>query len=392
MSNRVIVSSVLTFALGMAGGVAGSRLIPTDTPTVFDTKPAAAREIQVAPPPGADGVADLVDAVKAAVVNIDTVSHRRGAMPSGDAFRFFFEGQPPAPQPREEKGIGSGFVIDEKGLIVTNYHVVRGAEKLTVTMHDGKKYEGKVIGTDPGTDLALVRIEAKNLPTLKLANPTSLRVGQYVIAVGSPLGLQQTVTSGILSAINRDISLNARVGFLQTDAPINPGNSGGPLLNLRGEVIGVNTAIASHGQGIGFAIPVETLKSVLPQLEAKGHVERAWLGVGISNLPEDKTKMFYPVDAGVLVGRVEKDGPAARAGLMSGDVILSLDEKKLTTAAELIREVAKLPVGKTVSLVVSRQGQQKTFSLKLDRMPEKLAAAPGLQAPGEAEAPDEPPE
>jgi serine protease Do len=250
---------------------------------------------------------------------------------------------------------------------------VKGADKLTVTLADGTKYDGKVMGTDPSTDLAVVRISAKHLTALKLAEPKSLRVGQYVVAVGSPLGLQQTVTSGILSAINRDINPSSRSSFLQTDAPINPGNSGGPLLNLRGEVIGVNTAIARDGQGIGFAIPVETLKTVIPQLEKGAQVERAWIGVGVGDLPEDRSQMFYPSDYGVLVGRVEQGGPADKAGLKPGDVILSLNGQKMTTASQLIKEVGKLGVGQSVELMVARQGQQKTLKLTLGKMPAKVA-------------------
>ena len=391
MNARAALTSLTVFSLGMAGGVVGSRLIPPDAPLLpLGASPAvAAGEVKVVPPSNPDGIADLVDNVKVAVVNIDTVAHRR-APSQQEMFRWFFEGPggpgqpgtPGAPGPAE-KGVGSGFVIEADGLIVTNFHVVRGADQLTVTFHDGKKYPGKVIGKDPGTDLALVKIEARGLTTLKLADPAKLRVGQYVVAVGSPLGLQQTVTTGILSAINRDIALNARVGFLQTDAPINQGNSGGPLLNLRGEVVGVNSAIAARGQGIGFAIPVDTLQSVLPQLEAKGKVERAWLGVGITNLPEDRAKMFYPTDHGVLVGRVEQGGPAAAAGLLTGDVILELGGKKLTSANELIREVGKRQAGDSVDVLVSRQGQTKAFKLKLDKMPEQAAAAPGLGEEGE---------
>ncbi|MEB3284023.1 MAG: trypsin-like peptidase domain-containing protein [Candidatus Sericytochromatia bacterium] len=372
MRPSIFFTGAAVFGLGMTGGILGSRLLPPDAPLLpLSATPAVADEIRVTPPVGGeDGIADLVDKVKAAVVNIDTVAHRR--VPSqADLFRFFFEGAPGgAPSQREEKGVGSGFVVASSGLIVTNYHVVRGADKLTVTFHDGKKYPGKVIGQDSGTDLALVKIDAKGLPTLRLAQPERLRVGQYVVAMGSPLGLSQSVTTGILSAINRDISLNARVGFLQTDAPINPGNSGGPLLNLRGEVVGVNTAIAARGQGIGFAVPVDTLKTVLPQLEAKGRVERPWIGVGIANLPEDRSRMFYPVDHGVLVGRVEKGGPAETAGLMAGDVILALDRQKLESANELIREVAKHAPGDAVEVLVSRQGQTKSFKLTLQKMPD----------------------
>lgn len=372
MRSRVLLSALFVFAVGMAGGVVGTRVLPPDLPFLpLAATPAVADEIRVTPPVGGeDGIADLVDKVKAAVVNIDTVAQRR--VPSqAELFRFFFEGGPGgAPMQREEKGVGSGFVIASHGLIVTNHHVVRGADKLTVTFHNGKKYPGKIIGQDPGTDLALVKVDAKGLLTLSLADPERLRVGQYVVAMGSPLGLSQSVTTGILSAINRDISLNARVGFLQTDAPINPGNSGGPLLNLRGEVIGVNTAIAARGQGIGFAVPVDTLKVVLPQLEAKGRVERPWIGVGIANLPEDRSKMFYPVEYGVLVGRVEKGGPADAVGIMAGDVILAVGKQKLETANELIREVAKHAPGDWLEILVSRQGQTKTFKLKLQKMPD----------------------
>ena len=372
MRLQFILTSVTVFTLGMVGGVVGTRVLPSDMPFLpVAATPAVANEIRVTPPVGGeDGIADLVDKVKTAVVNIDTVAQRR--VPSqADLFRYFFEGGPGgAPMQRQEKGVGSGFVVAAHGLIVTNHHVVRGADKLTVTFHDGKKYPGKVIGQDPGTDLALVKIEAKGLSTLRLADPERLRVGQYVVAMGSPLGLSQSVTTGILSAINRDINLNARVGFLQTDAPINPGNSGGPLLNLRGEVIGVNTAIAARGQGIGFAVPVDTLKTVLPQLESKGRVERPWIGVGIANLPEDRSKMFYPVEQGVLVGRVEKGSPADVAGLLAGDVILSIDKHKLESANELIREVAKHAPGDSVEVLVSRQGQTKTFKLKLQKMPD----------------------
>ncbi|MEB3221944.1 MAG: trypsin-like peptidase domain-containing protein [Candidatus Sericytochromatia bacterium] len=385
MQPRQVLTTLAVFAVGAAGGVIGARLVPADVPlTPLAATPAAAGEIRIAVPGGQeDGIADLVDRVKVAVVNIDTVAHR--TVPSQvDAFRYFFEGVPDGePTQREEKGVGSGFVVAANGLIVTNHHVVRGADKLTVTFHDGKKYAGKVIGQDPGSDLALVKIDAKGLASLRLADPQRLRVGQYVVAMGSPLGLSQTVTTGILSAINRDIELNARVGFLQTDAPINPGNSGGPLLNLRGEVIGVNTAVAARGQGIGFAVPVDTLKSVLPQLEAKGRVDRPWLGVGIANLPEDRKRMFYPVDQGVLVGRIEPGGPAEAAGLQAGDVIQQLNGKTLSSANELIREVARHTPGEEVDLLVNRQGQTRSLKLKLQKMPEQAGNPAGRGQPDE---------
>jgi S1-C subfamily serine protease len=351
--NRSGLVMAVSFALGIAGGVLGSRLAPQ-----VKDHPAVDGPVQImSPQGGGEGIADLVDKVKKAVVNIDTVAHQRVQAPD-DIFRYFFGGRGTPPQLREAKGVGSGFLIRPDGLVVTNNHVVRGAEKLTVTLENGNKYPGKVVGTDPATDLALVKIDTKDAPALKLADPKSLRVGQYVVAVGSPLGLQQTVTMGILSAINRSIGLNVHVSFIQTDAPINPGNSGGPLLNLKGEVIGVNTAIAAQGQGIGFAIPVDVLQTEVPQLEAHGQVQHAWLGVALANLPEDKSQMFYPADSGVLVGRVEPNSPAAKAGIEAGDVLLEFDKKKLTDSAQLVQEVAKL-----------RKGQQKTFTLTLDKMP-----------------------
>ncbi|MDB5096448.1 MAG: protease HtrA [Cyanobacteria bacterium RYN_339] len=388
MSKRAVFSTFMTFALGLGGGVAATHLAPANSNLSLATKPADASPVQVSAPAQEDGIADLVDKVKVAVVNIDTEAHRR-VQPQLDPFQFFNgQGGPQQmePQERVQKGTGSGFLIREDGLIVTNNHVIQGADKLTVTLSNGEKRIGRVIGADPGTDLAVVKIDGHNLPTLKLADGNHLRVGQYVVAVGSPLGLQQTVTTGILSAINRDISLNARVGFLQTDAAINPGNSGGPLLNLKGEVIGVNTAIAARGQGIGFAIPVDTVNTIVPQLEAKGKVERAWIGVQVGNLPEDKSKMFYPADFGALVGHSEPNSPAAKAGLVAGDVITAIDGKKVENAIGLIREVNKLAAGKTVALQVSRQGQQKLIPVTLDAMPDKLAAGvPQRQQPQDDE-------
>jgi serine protease Do len=375
---RAVVSSVLTFALGVGGGVAANKVFPPHEPITLAAQPAEARPIPFNATAGEDGVADLVDKVKLSVVNIDIEAHRAAPQQVMDPFRFFQgeegQGQPQmAPPEQVMKGVGSGFIVRQDGLIVTNNHVVHGADKLTVTLANGQKYTGKVIGQDPGTDLALIKIDAHSLPALQFADAAKLRVGQYVMAVGSPLGLSQTVTTGILSAINRDISLNARVGFLQTDAAINPGNSGGPLLNLKGQVIGMNTAIAARGQGIGFAIPVDTLSSIIPQLEAKGHVDRSWIGVSIGNLPDDRAKMFYPVDHGALVGGVAPNGPAAKAGLQGGDIITAIDGKAIDGAPGLIREVGKHDVGSIITVSVSRQGQQKDMKLNLDRMPDRMA-------------------
>jgi serine protease Do len=374
--------ALLSLSLGVGGGALGAAVYQAAKPAV-DTKPAYAEPIAPSAPVAGVGepIADLVDRAGPAVVNIDTVSQRTvSTMQMNPFFNFddFFNGNGPF-QPRQQvvqqKGIGSGFLIADNGLIVTNNHVVAGANELTVTLSDGRKFKGKVMGTDPGSDIALVKIDATRLPHLNLADPKGLRVGQWTVAIGSPLGLQRTVTAGILSAMNREVSVNDRVGFLQTSAPINPGNSGGPLLNMRGEVIGVNTAVAAHAQGIGFAVPVSTLERVVPQLEAKGKVERAWLGVGLRDLPENRQRMFFPADSGVLIAQVTSDGPAARAGLLEGDVVSALNGKPVKSAHDLIVAVSELKVGDHVSLLVDREGQKKTLGVTLGQMPQRLASA-----------------
>ncbi|MEB3204031.1 MAG: trypsin-like peptidase domain-containing protein [Candidatus Sericytochromatia bacterium] len=395
---RTLIANLLTVGLAATGGAAGTwamlahqgamppALAATSAAPGADSQALAKVTSRLA---GDEPIADLVERVGAAVVNIDTETRQRNPFygQEQDPFFGFFGpfggmGGPGGGNPHQgqgpflvRKGVGSGFVLEADGYIVTNHHVIAGATKLRVTMTDGRKLEGKVIGQDPSTDLALVKVDAKGLPTLPLTDPATLRVGERVIAIGSPLGLQHTVTAGILSAVNRDVQVNPRVGFLQTDAPINPGNSGGPLLNLKGEVIGVNTAVARDGQGIGFAIPVTTLKQVLPQLKAKGRVERAWLGVGVRDLPEERDKMFFPVEKGAVVTQVTEDSPAARAGLAPGDVILEVQGKAIGSAAELIWSIGNRSKGDKVTLLVMREGQRKRLEVTLDRMPDQVSRA-----------------
>ncbi|MEB3300297.1 MAG: trypsin-like peptidase domain-containing protein [Candidatus Sericytochromatia bacterium] len=391
---KTLIANLLTVGLAATGGAAGTYAVLAHQGAVppalaAGASPEEARKaaIQTAAArlSGDEPIADLVERVGAAVVNIDTETRQRNPFyGQDDPFFGFFgpfggmgggnphQGQGPF---LVRKGVGSGFILEADGYIVTNHHVIAGATKLRVTMTDGRKLEGKVVGKDPSTDLALIKVEAKGLPTLPLTDPGTLRVGERVIAIGSPLGLQHTVTAGILSAVNRDVQVNPRVGFLQTDAPINPGNSGGPLLNLKGEVIGVNTAVARDGQGIGFAIPVTTLKQVLPQLKAKGRVERAWLGVGVRDLPEERNRMFFPVDKGAVVTQVTQGSPAAKAGIIPGDVILEVDGKGIGSASELIWTISSRTKGEKVNLLVMREGQRKRLEVALDRMPEQVSRA-----------------
>lgn len=384
-------TSMLSATVGLVAGIAGGTLAtwtltrtPAGQPFLPASMPAEApTDIPVsAAPRGQEPIADLVDRVGPAVVNIDTVSQRsvpvQPMMPFG--FEDFF-GMPFTQRRQiiQQKGVGSGFVIDPSGVVVTNNHVIAGANDLTVTFPDGKKFKGKVVGADPGSDLAVVKIDGQNLPALKLADAGSLRVGQWTVAIGSPLGLTHSVTAGILSAMDREVALNNRVGFLQTSTPINPGNSGGPLLNMAGQVIGVNTAVAAHAQGIGFAVPVATVARVVPQLREHGKVERPWLGVGLKDLPDDRSQMFFPVESGVLVAQVDGEGPARVAGLREGDVILSLDGKPVKSAHDLIMAIGDRKVGATIQVEVSRSGQRKAISIKLGQMPQRLMASAGQE-------------
>lgn len=300
-------------------------------------------------PFGADGVADLVDRVKGAVVNIDVLGPR--GTPIGDMAGT-------APPEDVVTGSGSGFVLRADGLVVTNEHVVAGSTRLTVTLADGRRLEGAVVGRDAVTDLALVRVEAGGLPVLRLADPASLRVGQFVVALGSPLGLEQTVTWGILSALNRRLTVNARVGYLQTDAPINPGSSGGPLINLDGEVIGVSTAVARRGQGIAFGVPVGTLRAILPQLEANGRAAHAWLGVSVSE-----------AEGALAIEEVVPDSPAARAGIWPGDRLRLIDGAPTADAYAFIARLSALSVGTRVTLGLERDGAPLTLDVTLGELP-----------------------
>jgi serine protease Do len=294
-----------------------------------------------------------------------------------DPFRDFFEkffGDQPQREMRQ-RSLGSGFIIDQEGFILTNNHVVEKAEEIEVKLSDGATYQAKVVGKDPKTDLALIKIKPdKPLPVLRLGDSSKIQVGAWVLAIGNPFGLGGTVTQGIISAKGRVIGAGPYDNFLQTDASINPGNSGGPLVNMNGEVIGVNTAIVAGGQGIGFAIPVDIAKEVLPQLKEKGFVTRGWLGVAIQEVTPELAKSFgLPEAKGALVADVNPGGPAAKVGIASGDVIVKFDGKKIEEMSELPRVVAATPVGKRVPVTVIRNGKEKEFNVEVGELKEKTA-------------------
>jgi serine protease Do len=339
---------------------------------------------------GLPAIADLVDGLKGTVVNIQ-VSKKvsrpglrqfpRGPQGERDPFRDFFERffGDQMPKEFEQKGLGSGVIISRDGYILTNNHVVEGSDEITVKLSGKEEYPGKVVGTDPNTDLALVKIEpSKDLPAAALGDSDVLRVGDWVIAIGNPFGLEHTVTLGIVSAKGRVIGSGPYDDFIQTDAAINVGNSGGPLFNLRGDVVGINTAIVASGQGIGFAIPINMAKDELPQLREKGKVTRGWLGVQIQQWEPGLAEKFgLKEERGALVGRVMEGEPADKAGILKGDVILEVDGKAIKDTRDLLNTVARLQPGKRVKVVVWREGKEKTLTLELGERPTEGEAASG---------------
>lgn len=365
---------------------------------------------------GLPDFSDLVDRVGPAVVNIRTtqkVSQNPqgfpgfpGMDPNDPFFEFFRRFMPPgtpmpgqpgqaprggqqAPEREVPSGVGSGFVIDSDGYLLTNHHVVDGAESIIVTFPDKREFKGKVIGSDQRTDVALVKIEGKSLPFLKIGNVNNTKVGQWVVAIGSPFGLENSVTAGIVSAKGRDTG--EYLPFIQTDVAVNPGNSGGPLLNLDGEVIGINSQIYSRTggfMGISFAIPIDEAMRVAKQLRENGKVSRGRIGVGIGEVDKDVAKALGLDSAvGALVGSVGKDSPADKAGVIAGDIILRFDGKKVEKASDLPRIVGETKPGSKVNMVLWRKGAEKTVSITVAEF-ENEAAKPAA-APAEKPKPVE---
>ncbi|MBW2616485.1 MAG: DegQ family serine endoprotease [Deltaproteobacteria bacterium] len=351
--------------------------------TLLDPVSAPKAQTSTLLPAAPGSFSQLAKKASPSVVNIRTVKVVKGMgrspMPfsQNDQFRDFFERFFKDQMPRDfkQRSLGTGFIIDKDGFILTNNHVVEKADEIKVKLSDEREFTAKIIGRDPKTDLALIRIEgARNLTPLPLGDSDKLEVGDWVVAIGNPFGLGNTVTAGIVSAKYRQIGAGSYDNFIQTDASINPGNSGGPLLNSAGEVIGINTAIYSRGGGsvgIGFAIPVNMARDLLPQLK-KGKVVRGWLGVMIQNITSAlKDKLRLKDEKGALVVDVTADGPAEKAGLKRGDVIVSFDGKKIKETHDLPYIVGTTPVGKKVEVEVIRKGVKKSFTVKLGELKEE---------------------
>ncbi|MCA9795176.1 MAG: Do family serine endopeptidase [Candidatus Eremiobacteraeota bacterium] len=313
--------------------------------------------------------ARLAKDLKPSVVNISvikSVEDPRAIFPFG-----------PGGQAPESSGQGSGVIISPDGDVVTNNHVVEGAKDIRVTLHDGRELKATVVGTDPKTDLALLKVDGTNLPAADLGDSDNLAVGDWVMAIGNPFGLEATVTVGVLSGKGRVIGAGPYDDFLQTDASINPGNSGGPLFNTAGEVVGINTAIIRGGQGIGFSIPINMAKFIVGQLKTEGSVTRGFVGLGIQALtPQLRTGLELPDDLeGALVSSVVPDGPAGRAGAQVEDVVVSLDDRPIKSDRELLDVVARTPVGSTAKLRVFRDGKMKDLTVTIARRPDEQVSA-----------------
>lgn len=333
-------------------------------------------------------VTKLVERLKPAVVNISVTQLVKAEMPQGfnmppgseDPFKEFWKRFFGNQEPKEfkRKGLGSGFVINKEGYIVTNTHVVQKAKDITVILFNKEQYPAKVVGTDPKTDIALIKVEARGeLAVIPLGDSDKLRQGESVIAIGNPFGLSETVTAGIVSAKGRVIGAGPYDDFIQTDASINPGNSGGPLINYYGEVVGINTAIVSSGQGIGFAVPINMVKEVLFQLKEKGKVVRGWLGVSIQEVTAELAKSFgLKEEKGALVSDVVPGGPAEKSGLKRGDVIIEFNGKTIKEYNELPRMVASISPGEKASLKILRDGKELEISAIVGELKEEEAAKP----------------
>jgi len=392
------LAMVAVALIGFAAGVVLSARLdlfpPSEAISIFGgaEKPSGGGTGTPAPSVNLPDFAGLAEHVAPSVVNISSTQEVKGGplAPGGpgggedDPFHDFFGPferffGPPRRMPYKAKSLGSGFVIDPAGYILTNNHVVENAEEIVVKLPTGKEFKAKVVGRDAKTDIALIEIHgASDLVPVLLGDSDELKVGQWVVAIGNPFGLENTVTAGIVSAMGRHINQGPYDNFIQTDAAINPGNSGGPLLNTRGEVVGINTAIFSRGGGnigIGFAIPIGLAKEIVPQLKSKGHVTRGWLGVMIQKVtPDIAESLGLSEPKGALVSDVVKDGPAEAAGIKQGDVIVEYDGKPVSDSAELPLLVARTPVGKTVKLKAIRGKGTETFSIKIQELKEEETA------------------
>ncbi|HKK14614.1 MAG TPA: Do family serine endopeptidase [Gammaproteobacteria bacterium] len=366
------INKILTFTLqSVTVGLALAFLVAVVRPDLIGLRPTVVKVQQAPPGPGgaapASAPVSYAAAVKKAapaVVNIYTAKlvTERSPLSNDPLFRYFFGDQPPRNRTRLQTSLGSGVLVSDQGYVLTNHHVVKGAEEIQVLLDDGRSTRARVVGADPDTDLAVIKIDLKKLPSIVIGDSRQLNVGDVVLAIGDPFGVGQTVTQGIVSATGRNrLGINTYEDFIQTDAAINPGNSGGALVNARGELVGINTAIFTRSggnQGIGFAIPVSLAQGVMKQIIEHGQVIRGWLGVEAQSLTPALARSFgLDSTAGILIAGVLKGGPADQAGLQAGDVITAVEGKPVDNPRDALDTIAQLKPGSTVALTGVRGGQ-----------------------------------
>ena len=373
----VMLSSTVAFLVGLLIAGQFSTPVVTTAPRVTP-RPVAGSPAPVGIGGGAANFADVAERINAAVVNIDATSKGAGLR---DSQRFFRRGPNDTPPRNFDSpgGAGSGFIIDRAGFILTNHHVIENAERITVTLADGRAFRGEVVGTDPAIDVALLRIPgAKDLPEAPLGNSDELRVGEWVCAIGNPLGYVHSVTVGVVSFIGRKLFDASLDDYIQTDAAINFGNSGGPLINTRGEVIGINSAVSSRTSSIGFAVPINQAVSILPQLKASGRVARGYMGVLLTDVtPSLQRALGLDVTRGAMVQDINPDSPAERSGLRVYDIIVEVEGRDISANDDLIRDISARTPGSIARVEVVRDGRRLTLPIRLTERPQSRTADDG---------------
>ena len=390
----VLLTSTVAFLVGLLLAGQFSTPVVTSAPRLT-ARPAAS--LSMAGGGGAANFADVAERINAAVVNIDATSKGGGVR---DPQRFYRRGPNDAPRNFDSPGgSGSGFIIDRDGFILTNHHVIENAERITVTLADGRTFRGEVVGTDPAIDVALLRIPgSKDLPEAPLGNSDELRVGEWVCAIGNPLGYVHSVTVGVVSFIGRKLFDASLDDYIQTDAAINFGNSGGPLINTRGEVIGINSAVSSRTTSIGFAVPINQAVSILPQLKTSGRVARGYMGVLLTDVtPPLQQALGLDVARGAMVQDLNADSPAARAGLRIYDVVVDVEGRDISANDDLIRDISARQPGSIARVQVVRDGRRLTVPVRLTERPasrttadDSAVSVPGGRGPRPAGDPDAP--
>jgi serine protease Do len=389
------LTGIVAFLVGaiVAGGV-GRSSVAAGAPAGRAAREPRIRAAGAAVPVTAVNFADVVERINPAVVNIEATTRgndparRRRTRPDLPDVPEPFNGAPPPNRPRNDRdtprrGAGTGFIIDEDGSILTNHHVIAGADRIIVKLSDGRSLRARVLGADPDTDIAVIKVDGEpGLPVAPIGDSSALRMGEWVCAIGNPLGYEHTVTVGVISYLGRKLFDASLDNYIQTDAAINFGNSGGPLINARGEVIGINAAISSRASNIGFAVPINGATAILPQLREKGHVSRGYIGVGLRDVDLDlQRSLNLPASHGALVQDITEGSPAERAGVRPYDLIVSFDDRVVANDDELIREIAAHSPGAAATLRVVRDGRDQTLTVKLAERPSRESTMGDRPAP-----------